>query len=116
MFKLRFALLISLFLHVAVIAALLINAHFSQSKVTPETFNSESIIEAKVIDENQLQKQVQKVKDEQKAKRIKEENWVKELERRAANAEKKRKQQETQVSKLKEQTKKQQLDKKKAEL
>ena len=115
MFKLRIALSISLFLHIAVIAALLINAHFSQSKVTPETFNSESIIEAKVIDENQLQKQVQKVKDEQKAKRIKEENWVKELERRAANAEKKRKQQETQVSKLKEQTKKQQLDKKKAE-
>jgi len=115
MSKLRIALSISLFLHFAVIAALLINGHFSMSKVTPEPFNSEPIIEAKVIDENQLQKQVQKVKDERKAKRFKEENRVKELERRAADAEKKRKKEESEISKLKEQTKKQQLDKKNAE-
>jgi colicin import membrane protein len=115
MSKLRVALSISLFMHIAVIAALLINGHFSQSKVTPEAFNSEPIIEATVIDENLLQKQVQKVKDEQKTKRLNEENRVKELERRAVDAEQMRKQQETEVSKLKEQTKKQQVDKQKAE-
>ncbi|MFT7374251.1 MAG: colicin import membrane protein [Oleiphilaceae bacterium] len=115
MSRLRIALSISLFLHIAVIAALLINGHFSQSKVSPELSQFEPIIEATVIDESQLQKQVQKVKDEQQAKRIKEESRVNELERRAANAEKKRQQQETEVSKLKEQTKTQQLEKIKAE-
>ena len=105
MSKLRIALAISLFMHLAVVVALLLSGHFSMSKVTPEASNPEPIIEAKVIDESQLQKQVQKVKDEQKAKRLKEENRVKDLERRAANAEKKRKQQESEVSKLKEETK-----------
>jgi colicin import membrane protein len=115
MSRLRIALSISLFLHISVIAALLINGHFSQFKVSPELSHFEPIIEATVIDESQLQKQVQKVKNEQQAKRVKEENRVKELERRAVNAEKKRQQQETEVSKLKEQTKTQQLERKKAE-
>ena len=115
MSKLRIALFVSLFMHLSVIAALLISGSFSSPKVTPEPFNAEPIIEARVIDENQLQKQLQKVKDEQKAKILKEESRVKELERRAADAQKKRKQQELEVSRLKEQTKKQQLDKKKAE-
>jgi len=115
MSKLRIALCISLFLHLAVIVTLLISGHFSMSTDAPEAFNSEPIIEAKVIDESQLQKQVQKVKDQQNSKRLKEENRVKELERRAADAENKRKQQETEVSKLKAETKKQQLDKKNAE-
>ena len=115
MSKLRIALSISLFLHIAVVVALLISGHFSMSNETPEPFNPQPIIEAKVIDENQLQEQVQKVKDEQKTKRLKEENRVKVLERRAADAEKKRKQQESEVSKLKQETKKQQVDKKKAE-
>jgi colicin import membrane protein len=94
MSKLRIALVISLAMHIAVIVALLINGHFSMSTVTPEAFNPQPIIEAKVIDENQFQEQVQKVKDEQTAKRLKEENRVKELERRAEDAGKKRKQQE----------------------
>ncbi|WP_339722314.1 cell envelope integrity protein TolA [uncultured Paraglaciecola sp.] len=116
MSKLRVALFISLFMHVAVIVALLISGHFATtSKVTPEAFNPEPIIEAKAIDESQLQKQVQKVKDEQNAKRQKEENRIKELERRAADAEKKRKQQEAEVSRLKRETKQKELDKKKAE-
>jgi len=115
MSKLRIAFSISLFLHLAVIAGLLINGHFSSPETTPELSNFEPIIQAKVIDANQLQKQVQKVKDEQKAQRVKEENRIKELERRAENAENKRKQQEQEVSKLKEETKKQQLDKTKAE-
>jgi len=102
MSKLRIALFISLFMHIAVIAGLLISERFSMPKVTPEAFNPEPIIQARVIDENQLQK----VKNEQKDKRLKEESRVKELERR--DAEKKRKQQEFEVSKLKEQTKKQQ--------
>jgi colicin import membrane protein len=115
MSKLRIALAISLFMHVAVIVALLINGHFSMAKVTPETSNPQPIIEAKVIDESQFQEQVQKVKDEQKAKLLKEENRVKELERRAEDAEKKRKQQESEVSKLKTETKRQELNKKNAE-
>lgn len=115
MSKLRIALIISLSMHIAVIVVLLINGYFSTSKVTPEAFNPEPIIEAKVIDESQLQKQVQKVKDEQKAKRLEEENRVKEIEKRAADAEKKRKQQEAEVSRLKRQTKQQELDKKNAE-
>lgn len=115
MSKLRIALAISLSMHIAVIVALLINGHFSMSDETPEPFNPQPIIEAKVIDENQLQEQVQKVKDEQKAKRLLEEDRVKELERRAADAERKRQQQESEVSKLKEETKKQQMDKKQAE-
>lgn len=115
MSKLRVALFISLFMHVAVIATLLISGHFSMPKETPETFNPDPIIEAKVIDESQLQEQVQKVKDEQKAKRLKEETRVKELEKRAADAEKKRKQQEAEAARLKRQTKQQKLDKKKAE-
>jgi colicin import membrane protein len=115
MSKLRVALFISLFMHVAVIAALLISGHISLPNVTPETFNPEPIIEAKVIDESQLQQQVQKVKDEQNAKRLKEETRVKELEKRAADAEKKRKQQEAEVSRLKRETKQKELDKKKAE-
>lgn len=115
MSKLRVALFISLFMHLTVIAALLISGHISMPKVTPEAFNPQPIIEAKVIDESQLQKQVQKVKDEQNAKRLKEEARVKELEKRAAEAEKKRKQQEAEVSRLKRETKQKELDKKKAE-
>ena len=111
MSKFRIALVISIFLHITVVVALLLSGHFSMSNETPEPFDPQPIIEAKVIDENQLQEQVQKVKDEQKAKRLKEQSRVKELERRAADAEKKRKQQESEVSKLKEETKKQQVDK-----
>ena len=68
MSKLRIALAISLFMHLAVVVALLLSGHFSMSKVTPEASNPEPIIEAKVIDESQLQKQVQKVKDEKALK------------------------------------------------
>ena len=115
MSKLRIAFAISLFLHLAVIAALLINGHFFSSEMSPELSNPEPIIQATAIDERQLQKQVRKVKNEQKARRLKEESRVKELERRAENAVKKRRRQENEVSKLKEETKKQQRDKKKAE-
>ena len=55
MSKLRIALFVSLFMHLSVIAALLISGSFSSPKVTPEPFNAEPIIEARVIDENQLQ-------------------------------------------------------------
>jgi colicin import membrane protein len=115
MSKLRVALFISLVLHIAVVAALVISGNFSMPKLTPELSSPEPIIEAKAIDESELQKQVQKVKDQQAATRKREENRVKELERRAKEAERKRKQQESEVSKLKEQTKRQELDKKKAE-
>jgi colicin import membrane protein len=115
MTKLRLALFISVFMHIAVIAAVVLSGRFSVPTITPETSNFEPIIEAKVIDQRELNKQVKKIKDQQKAKRIKEENRVKELELRAANAQKNRKQQETEISRLKEQTKQQQLDKKNAE-
>lgn len=88
------ALCVSLFLHVAVVVTLVISGYFTLPKAKPETFNPEPIIQAKVIDESVLRQQAQKVKDEQKAIREKEERRLREIERRAKDAEKKRQRQE----------------------
>jgi colicin import membrane protein len=103
MTKLRLALAISLGMHFVVIGALLLNGFFSVPKTAPELFNPGPIIEAKVIDENALQQQRQKVKDQEKAIRDKELQRIKDLERRAEDAKKKQQQE----AKLKEQIKQQ---------
>ncbi|WP_299073833.1 cell envelope integrity protein TolA [uncultured Paraglaciecola sp.] len=94
MSKLRIAFFVSGFLHVMVIAGLLISGHFSMPKTTPEPLNVQPIIEAIVVDAKALQEQLQKVEDAKKAKILKEQKRLQAIEKRAADAAKKRKQQQ----------------------
>ncbi|MEP1551832.1 MAG: cell envelope integrity protein TolA [Paraglaciecola sp.] len=106
---------LSFLLHLAVLVMVWLSADFSSSNETPEYSAPAPIIEAKAVDEQQLQQQVQKIKDQKKALQQKEEQRVKDLERRAAEAERRRKQQESEVSELKKQARQQEQNKKKAE-
>jgi colicin import membrane protein len=112
--KFSIPLSLSVFLHVAVGVVLTVSIAFTHDPQEEVTFDT-PIIDAVVVDQNTLEKQVKKIKDDQNAQRQREEQRVKELERRAEEAELKRRQKESQVADLEKQTQNQLNEKKKAE-
>jgi colicin import membrane protein len=112
--KFSIPLSLSVFLHVAVGVVLTVSISFTQPFEEDVSLDA-PIIDAVVVDQSTLENQVKKIKDEQAAQRQKEEQRVKELERRADDAERIRRQKESQVAELEKQTQNQLNEKKKAE-
>lgn len=93
------ALSVALILHIGLGAALLINADFSPKPVAmPQP--SMPVIDAVVVDQSKLQKQVEKLEQQKAAAKEREDKRIKELERRAAEAQKKRQQEAERIKRL----------------
>ncbi|QDP02934.1 cell envelope integrity protein TolA [Thalassotalea sp. PS06] len=93
------ALSVALMLHIGLGAALLINADFSPKPVAmPQP--SMPVIDAVVVDQSKLQKQVEKLEQQKAAAKEREDKRIKELERRAAEAQKKRQQEAERIKRL----------------
>ncbi|MGO4892374.1 cell envelope integrity protein TolA [Flavobacterium sp. W21_SRS_FM6] len=112
--KFSIPLSFSIALHAAVGIVLTLSMSFTHP-VSEDLSLDAPIIDAVVVDQKTLETQVRKLKDEKTAQRQKEEQRVKELERRAEEAERERRQKETQVAELEKQTQNKLNEKKKAD-
>lgn len=108
------AILKSSLLHIFLGAALFLSVDFSTKKNVTETQNAMNVIEAVAIDQAQLQRQMDRIRDQKSVQRALEEQRVKELENRAKNALDKRKQEENKLSNIDKQRKQSEAEKQKA--
>ncbi|WP_394176709.1 cell envelope integrity protein TolA [Thalassotalea litorea] len=93
------ALSVALILHLGLGAALLYNSDFTP---TPAAMPKPSmpVIDAVVVDQSKLQKQVEKLEQQKAAAKAREDKRIKELERRASEAQKKRQQEAERIKRL----------------
>ncbi len=93
---------------------LLLNTDFNEKPVSPPKKQMQ-VIDAVVIDQSKLQKQVEKLKQDNAAIKAREDKRIKDLEKRAADAKKKRQNEADKIKTLETQRKKKEAEKKKAD-
>ncbi|TLU61235.1 cell envelope integrity protein TolA [Thalassotalea litorea] len=108
------ALSVALILHLGLGAALLFNAD-STPKPVAMPKNNMPVIDAVVVDQSKLQKQVEKLEQQKAAAKAREDKRIKELERRAADAQKKRQQEADRIKRLEQERKRKEVEKRKAD-
>lgn len=101
-------------LHVVFGLVLLLNTDFTP-KAKPVAKKQMQVIDAVVIDESKLKQHVEKLKKQQEAIKKRENDRIKELERRANEAKKKRQQEAERIKKLEKARKIKEAEKKKAD-
>lgn len=108
------AIVAAVVIHLLMGIMLMLNSDLSpKSKPTPKP--QMQVIDAVVIDQSKLQQQVEKLNTQKQANKRREDNRIKELEKRAADAQKKRQQEAQRIKSLEKQRKKKEAEKKKAD-
>lgn len=108
------AIVAAVIIHLLMGIILMLNTDFSpKAKPTPKP--QMQVIDAVVVDESKLQQQVDKIKKQKQANKRREDNRIKELEKRANDAQKKRQQEAERIKALEKQRKNKEAEKKKAD-
>ena len=113
--KFKPALSLSLGLHLVLGGMLVVSMDFHTPMKPTEVAQLSTPIEAVVIDQQQLEQQVKKIKDQKAAQEAAEQKRIRDLERRAQAAEQRRKDEEKRVEDIEKQKQKQLNDKKRAD-
>lgn len=105
----------SALLHIGLVVILGTSMHFAPPKTPDPVANDLSSIEAVTVDQASLEKQLQQIRNQNLAKQQAEEKRVRELEQRAAEAQKRRKQEEVRIKNLEQSKKRKEEEKRKAD-
>ena len=111
------ALIISVVLHVTLVAVLFVGDFTTETKPQKSTAVAQEIkpIQATVIDSAKLQKAINKIKQQKADDKAAEKKRVKDIEKRASDAKKRRAKEEARIKKLEQQRKKKEQEKKRAD-
>jgi colicin import membrane protein len=111
------ALIISLVLHVALVAVLFVGDFTTETKPQKSTAVAQEVkpIQATVIDSAKLQKAINKIKKQKADDKAAEKKRIKDIEKRASDAKKRRAKEEARIKKLEKQRKKKEQEKKRAD-
>ena len=115
--KLLNGLLISILLHVALIAVLFVGDFTTETKPKKNMSVAQEVnpIQATVIDADKLQKTINKLKNEKAKDKLAEKKRIQDIEKRAKDAKNRRAKEEARIKKLEQQRKKKEQEKKRAD-
>jgi colicin import membrane protein len=115
--KFFIALMISIFLHVALVAVLFVGDFTTETKPKKNTavVQEATPIQATVVDANKLQQAINKIKKQKADDKAAEKRRIQDIEKRANDAKKRRAKEEARIKKLENQRKKKEQEKKRAD-